>query len=46
MEKSTFGGENRQIELLENEGVSLEEGRVNLEKYGWRGWSYSHGNKS
>lgn len=31
-----FGGGNRQIELLEEEGVRLENGRVNLEKYGWK----------
>lgn len=31
-----FGGENRQIELLKNEGVSFEEGRVDLKKYGWK----------
>jgi methylated-DNA-protein-cysteine methyltransferase-like protein len=29
-----FGGRNCQIELLENEGVYLEEGRVDLKKYG------------
>ena len=31
-----FGGENRQIALLEQEGVSLTNGRVDLEKYGWK----------
>lgn len=31
-----FGGENRQIALLEQEGVSLTDGRVDLEKYGWK----------
>lgn len=31
-----FGGENRQIKLLENEGVRFEEGRVDLKKYGWK----------
>lgn len=30
-----FGGENRQITLLENEGVKVEGNRVDLEKYRW-----------
>lgn len=30
-----FGGENRQIELLEAEGVTFMDGHVNLEKYQW-----------
>lgn len=30
-----FGGENRQIELLKNEGVEFMDGRVDLSKYGW-----------
>ena len=30
-----FGGENRQIALLENEGVKVEGNRVDLEKYRW-----------
>ena len=30
-----FGGENRQIELLEAEGIELVDGRVNLDKYQW-----------
>jgi len=30
-----FGGENRQIELLENEGVRFKDGKVDLNKYGW-----------
>jgi len=30
-----FGGENRQIILLENEGVKVEGNRVDLEKYRW-----------
>lgn len=30
-----FGGKNRQIELLQNEGVGFVEGRVDLEKYQW-----------
>lgn len=30
-----FGGENRQITLLENEGVRLDGNRVDLEKYRW-----------
>ena len=30
-----FGGVNRQIELLEAEGVELADGYVNMEKYQW-----------
>ena len=30
-----FGGENRQIELLEAEGIEFVDGRVNLDKYQW-----------
>lgn len=30
-----FGGENRQITLLENEGIEFENKRVDLEKYRW-----------
>ena len=30
-----FGGENRQVALLEQEGVKLEGGKVDLEKYQW-----------
>ena len=30
-----FGGGNRQIELLEAEGVELKDGYVNMEKYQW-----------
>lgn len=30
-----FGGENRQISLLQAEGVELEENRVDLQKYQW-----------
>ncbi len=30
-----FGGENRQIELLENEGVVVTENRVDLEQFQW-----------
>ena len=30
-----FGGENRQIELLEAEGVQVEGNRVDLDKYRW-----------
>ncbi len=30
-----FGGENRQITLLENEGVKMDGTRVDLEKYRW-----------
>ena len=31
-----FGGENRQITLLENEGVTLEGNKVDLGKYQWK----------
>ena len=31
-----FGGENRQIELLEAEGIEFVDGRVNLDKYQWK----------
>lgn len=31
-----FGGENRQIALLEAEGVSFVKGRVDMEKHLWR----------
>ncbi len=31
-----FGGENRQIALLEQEGVSFTDGKVDLQKYGWK----------
>ncbi len=31
-----FGGENRQRELLEAEGVVFEQGKVSLEKYQWK----------
>ena len=30
-----FGGENKQIELLQNEGVEFTDGRVDLKKYQW-----------
>ena len=30
-----FGGENRQITLLENEGIQLEGNKVDLKKYQW-----------
>ena len=30
-----FGGENRQITLLEAEGIVFEDGRVNLDQYQW-----------
>jgi len=30
-----FGGENRQIALLEDEGIEVEGNRVDLEKYRW-----------
>lgn len=32
-----FGGENHQIFLLENEGVKVNEGRVDLSVYCWDG---------
>ena len=31
-----FGGENHQITLLEQEGVSFTHGKVDLQKYGWK----------
>lgn len=31
-----FGGGNRQAELLENEGITLADGKVDLERYQWR----------
>ena len=30
-----FGGENRQIELLEAEGIEFVDGRVDMDKYQW-----------
>ena len=30
------GGENRQIDLLIQEGVGFQDGRVDLQKYGWK----------
>lgn len=30
-----FGGENMQMALLENEGVTVENGKVDLAKYRW-----------
>ena len=30
-----FGGENKQIELLEHEGIKLDGNRVDLKKYQW-----------
>lgn len=35
-EAFVFGGKNRQIELLESEGVSLCEGKVDMKKYQWK----------
>jgi methylated-DNA-protein-cysteine methyltransferase-like protein len=32
-----FGGINRQIELLENEGIAFTKGRVDLRKHIWYG---------
>lgn len=34
-EAFVFGGINRQIELLENEGIEFQQGKVDLEKYLW-----------
>ena len=34
-----FGGGNRQIELLENDGIELKNGRGDLSKYLWDGLS-------
>lgn len=31
-----FGGENKQIELLEKEGIDYSKGYVDLEKYIWK----------
>ena len=31
-----FGGENRQIALLTQEGVAFKDGKVDLQKYGWK----------
>ena len=31
-----FGGENRQIDLLIQEGVGFQDGRGDLQKYGWK----------
>lgn len=31
-----FGGENRQIELLEKEGVTFTDGKTDLKKYQWK----------
>lgn len=30
-----FGGENMQIELLQNEGIEFKNGHVDMEKYQW-----------
>lgn len=36
-----FGGENRQVELLQNEGVEFKDGHVDMEKYQWETpWIY------
>ncbi len=34
-----FGGENRQIELLEAEGVEFTKGRVDMERFAWNSFS-------
>lgn len=34
-EAFAFGGKNRQIELLEAEGVQFEDGHVKMEEYQW-----------
>lgn len=31
-----FGGENRQIQLLEDEGVEFVDGKVDLERFQWK----------
>ncbi|MDO4321194.1 MAG: methylated-DNA--[protein]-cysteine S-methyltransferase [Lachnospiraceae bacterium] len=31
-----FGGGNRQVELLQAEGVEFKDGRVDMEKYQWK----------
>ena len=31
-----FGGENRQVQLLEEEGVEFVDGRVDLERFQWK----------
>ena len=31
-----FGGENRQVDLLIQEGVGFKDGKVDLQKYGWK----------
>ena len=31
-----FGGENRQVDLLMQEGVGFQDGKVDLQKYGWK----------
>ena len=31
-----FGGENKQIELLEADGIPCPDGRVDLDLYGWK----------
>lgn len=35
-----FGGENRQIELLEAEGVEFIDGRVDMQRFAWRKRSF------
>ncbi len=31
-----FGGENMQIKLLQEDGIIFKDGKVDLEKYGWK----------
>lgn len=31
-----FGGENMQIQLLQNDGIVFTDGKVDLNKYGWK----------
>ena len=31
-----FGGENRQVDLLMQEGVGFQDSKVDLQKYGWK----------
>lgn len=35
-EAFAFGGGNRQQELLEEDGISVKDGKVDLEKYQWK----------
>jgi len=35
-EAFAFGGKNQQEELLENEGVKVKDGKVDMDKYQWK----------